>query len=46
MVGALPQAIRALLVFPDCKMITFSGNGGLAMLMGDLLSLRQLGFPI
>jgi len=26
--------------------ITLSGDGGLAMLMGDLLSLRQLDLPV
>jgi pyruvate dehydrogenase (quinone) len=46
MAGALPQAIGAQLVFPDRQVITLSGDGGLAMLMGDLLSLRQLDLPV
>src|SRR6202163_4920562 len=46
MASALPQAIGAQLVFPDCQVITLSGDGGLAMLMSDLLSLRQLNLPV
>ena len=30
----------------DRQVITLSGDGGLAMLMGDLLSLRQLDLPV
>jgi pyruvate dehydrogenase (quinone) len=46
MASALAQAIGAQLVYPDRQVITFSGDGGLAMLMGDLLSLRQLDLPV
>ena len=46
MASALPQAIGAQLVYPDRQVITLSGDGGLAMLMGDLLSLRQLELPV
>jgi len=46
MASALPQAIGAQLVYPDRQVITLSGDGGLAMLMGDLLSLRQLCLPV
>jgi pyruvate dehydrogenase (quinone) len=46
MASALPQAIGAQLVYPDRQVITLSGDGGLAMLMGDLLSLRQLNLPV
>jgi len=46
MASALPQAIGAQLVCPDRQVITLSGDGGLAMLMGDLLSLRQLDLPV
>ena len=46
MASALPQAIGAQLVYPDRQVITLSGDGGLAMLMGDLLSLRQLDLPV
>jgi Thiamine pyrophosphate enzyme, C-terminal TPP binding domain len=46
MANALPQAIGAQLVHPDRQVTTLSGDGGLAMLMGDLLSLRQLDLPV
>jgi pyruvate dehydrogenase (quinone) len=29
-----------------CQVITLSGDGGLAMLMGDMLTLRQLQLPV
>lgn len=46
MANALPQAIGAQLEFPDRQVVTFSGDGGLAMLLGDLLSLRQHKLPV
>ena len=46
MANALPQAIGAQLEYPQRQVVTFSGDGGIAMLMGDLLSLRQLKLPI
>jgi pyruvate dehydrogenase (quinone) len=46
MANALPQAIGALASHPGRQVVTLSGDGGLAMLMGDLLSLRQLKTPV
>ncbi len=46
MANALPQAIGAQLSHPGRQVITLSGDGGLTMLLGDLLSLRQLRLPI
>jgi len=46
MANALPQAIGAQAAFPRRQVITFSGDGGLAMLMGDILSLKQLNLPV
>jgi pyruvate dehydrogenase (quinone) len=46
MANALPQAIGAQVSHPDRQVITLSGDGGFAMLMGDLLSLRQLKAPV
>lgn len=46
MANALPQAIGAQLEFPRRQVVTFSGDGGLAMLLGDLLSLQQLKTPV
>jgi pyruvate dehydrogenase (quinone) len=46
MANALPQAIGAQLAHPDRQVITMSGDGGIAMLLGDLLTLRQLDLPV
>lgn len=46
MANALPHAIGAQSAFPGRQVITLSGDGGLAMLLGDLLSLRQLNLPV
>ncbi len=46
MASALPQAIGAQLAFPERQVVTLSGDGGLAMLMGDLLSLVQHKLPV
>jgi pyruvate dehydrogenase (quinone) len=46
MANALPQAIGAQASHPGRQVVTLSGDGGLAMLMGDLLSLRQLETPV
>jgi pyruvate dehydrogenase (quinone) len=46
MANALPQAIGAQLLHPDRQVVAFCGDGGLAMLMGDLLTLVQYDLPI
>jgi pyruvate dehydrogenase (quinone) len=46
MANALPQAIGAQVTHPGRQVVSLSGDGGLAMLMGDLLSLRQLHAPV
>jgi pyruvate dehydrogenase (quinone) len=46
MANALPQAIGAQASYPGRQVISISGDGGLAMLMGDLLSLRQTQLPV
>ena len=46
MANALPQAIGAQLAFPGRQVISMSGDGGLAMLMGDLLTVTQYDLPI
>jgi pyruvate dehydrogenase (quinone) len=46
MANALPQAIGAQVSHPGRQVISLSGDGGLAMLMGDLLSIRQLQLPV
>ena len=46
MANAMPQAIGAQLTFPGRQVVTLSGDGGLAMLLGDLLSMQQLKTPV
>ena len=46
MANALPQAIGVQSSFPDRQVVTLSGDGGLAMLMGELLTLRQQRLPV
>src|ERR1700688_276891 len=46
MANALPQAIGAQLCYPGRQVIAMAGDGGLAMLMGDLLTLTQYDLPI
>ena len=46
MANAVPQAIGAQLAFPSRQVVTFSGDGGLSMLLGDVLSLRQHKLPV
>ena len=46
MACAVPQAIGAQSAFPARQVVTLSGDGGLAMMLGDLLTLRQLKLPI
>jgi pyruvate dehydrogenase (quinone) len=46
MANALPQAIGVQAAYPERQVVTLSGDGGLAMLMGELLTVRQLGLPV
>lgn len=46
MANAMPMAIGAQLSHPQRQVISLSGDGGLAMLMGDLLTLRQYRLPV
>jgi len=46
MANAMPQAIGAQAVYPGRQVISLSGDGGFTMLMGDFLSLVQLGLPV
>src|SRR6201999_3671898 len=43
MANAMAQAIGAQAAFPRRQIVSLSGDGGFTMLMGDLLSLVQLG---
>jgi pyruvate dehydrogenase (quinone) len=46
MANALPQAIGAQVSHPGRQVISMSGDGGFAMLMGDLLTLGQHQLPV
>ena len=46
MANAMPQAIGAQASHKGRQVISMSGDGGFAMMMGDVLSLTQLGLPV
>lgn len=46
MANAMPQAIGAQAAYPSRQVISLSGDGGFAMLMGDLLTLTQMELPV
>ena len=46
MANAMAQAIGAQAAFPGRQVISFSGDGGFSMLMGDFISLTQLKLPV
>lgn len=46
MANALPQAIGAQATYPGRQVISFSGDGGFAMLMGEMLTLGQHKLPV
>jgi pyruvate dehydrogenase (quinone) len=46
MANALPQAIGAQLALPRRQVVSMSGDGGLAMLLGELLTVRLHDLPL
>ena len=46
MANAMPQALGAQAAFPGRQVISLSGDGGIAMLLGDLLTAVQEKLPI
>ena len=46
MANAMPMAIGASVTCPDRQVIALCGDGGLAMLMGDLLTIVQYQLPV
>ena len=46
MANAMPHAIGAQAAFPGRQVVSFSGDGGFSMLMGDLLTLVQHKLPV
>jgi pyruvate dehydrogenase (quinone) len=46
MANALPQAIGAQCCYPGRQVVAMCGDGGFAMLMGDILTITQYNLPI
>ncbi|WP_293768962.1 pyruvate dehydrogenase [uncultured Corynebacterium sp.] len=46
MANALPMALGAQAANPGRQVVTFSGDGGLSMLMGELITVKQHNLPI
>jgi pyruvate dehydrogenase (quinone) len=46
MANALPHAIGAQASHPGRQVVALSGDGGIAMLLGELLTLRQMQLPV
>jgi pyruvate dehydrogenase (quinone) len=46
MASAMPQAIGAQLTYPGRQVISLSGDGGFAMMMGDILTIAQYNLPV
>lgn len=46
MANAMPMAIGASLACPDRQIISLSGDGGISMLMGDMMTIAQYQLPV
>ena len=46
MANAMPQAIGVQASHPGRQVVTLSGDGGISMMLGDLLTLRQQRLPV
>jgi pyruvate dehydrogenase (quinone) len=46
MANAMPQAIGASLACPGKQVIAFCGDGGLSMMLGDLMTIMQYELPV
>ena len=46
MANAVPQAIGAQIAYPDRQVVTISGDGGLSMLMGELVTIAAYRLPV
>ncbi|MEV6196520.1 thiamine pyrophosphate-dependent enzyme [Streptomyces sp. NPDC051920] len=46
MANAMPQALGAQLWAPDRQIIAFCGDGGLSMLLGDLMTIKTYNLPV
>ncbi|GJD48601.1 Pyruvate dehydrogenase [ubiquinone] [Methylobacterium crusticola] len=46
MANALPQALGVQAAQPGRQVVSLSGDGGFTMLMGDLITLKQMSLPV
>ncbi|MBV9555928.1 MAG: pyruvate dehydrogenase/oxidase PoxB, partial [Pseudolabrys sp.] len=46
MANAMLQAIGAQTAFPNRQVVSFSGDGGFTMMMGDFITLKQVGLNV
>ena len=46
MANALPMALGAQVAFPDRQVVSVSGDGGLSMLLGELITAKMYDLPI
>ena len=46
MANAMPQSIGAALACPDKQVIAFCGDGGVSMMLGDLMTIVQYQLPV
>ncbi|MFJ4169572.1 pyruvate dehydrogenase [Paenarthrobacter sp. NPDC089714] len=46
MANALPHAIGAQVAFPERQVVSVSGDGGLSMLLGELITVAALKLPV
>jgi pyruvate dehydrogenase (quinone) len=46
MANAMLQAIGAQTAFPKRQVVSFSGDGGFTMMMGDFITLKQIGLNV
>ncbi|RAJ46818.1 pyruvate dehydrogenase (quinone) [Kitasatospora sp. SolWspMP-SS2h] len=46
MANAMPQALGAQLHYPDRQVVAFCGDGGLSMLLGDLMTIKTHRLPV
>ncbi|MCK0113952.1 ubiquinone-dependent pyruvate dehydrogenase [Ornithinimicrobium sp. F0845] len=46
MANAVPHAVGAQSAYPDRQVVTLSGDGGLTMMLGELLTLTQNNLPV
>ena len=46
MANALPMALGAQVAFPDRQVVSVSGDGGLSMLLGELITAKMYNLPV